>query len=149
MYTINMSTITLCSSTSFYKQLIGVQAELETLGYSVLAPAAVEEMKRSGNFDVSQYKTWFENEADYTKKSDLIRGHFKEIEKGDKVLVLNYEKNGKANYIGGNVLMEMAIAFYLNKPIYILNDVPEDSPFIEEIKAFGPTTLKGNLSLIT
>ena len=73
-------------------------------------------------------------------------GHFKEVEKGDSVLIVNEEKHGVRNYIGPNVLMEMAIAFYLGKPIYILNDLPENSPFEEELKGFMPTILRGDLS---
>jgi len=39
----------------------------------------------------------------------------------------------------------MAIAFYLNKPIYILNDQPDDSPLIDEILGLEPIFLRGNI----
>ena len=42
----------------------------------------------------------------------------------DAVLVLNYEKNGVAGYIGAGVLMEMAVAHSLGKPIFILFPLP-------------------------
>jgi hypothetical protein len=61
------------------------------------------------------------------------------------VLILNYEKHGQANYIGGNVLMEMALAFYQKKPIFILNEAPEDSTFLEEILGVLPVFLHGKL----
>lgn len=61
---------------------------------------------------------------------------------------MNYEKHGKANYIGPNVLMEMAVAFYLNKPIYVLNDTPQDSPLIDEILGLEPIFLNGDISII-
>jgi hypothetical protein len=78
----------------------------------------------------------------------MIRGHFEEIVKSDAILVMNYEKNGKPNYIGPNVLMEMAIAFYLHKPIYVLNGESEDSPLIDEILGLQPIFLEGDRSLI-
>lgn len=140
-----MKTITICSSAAFYRQVVDAQSELLGYGYKVLIPETAEKMKKSGNFDVSQVKTWFNNAEDYYKKSQLIKGHFKEIEKADIILILNFEKNGKTNYIGGNVLMEMAVGFYLNKPIYLLNDAPEDSTYIEEILGMQPIFLKGDL----
>lgn len=72
-----------------------------------------------------------------------MRGHFDEVARGDAVLVLNYEKHGVQNYIGGNVLMEMALAFYLKKPIFIINEVPKESAFLEEIIGLGPIVLHG------
>lgn len=59
---------------------------------------------------------------------------------------MNYQKHGKENYIGPNVLMEIAMAFYLNKPIYILNGQPKDSPLIDEILGLEPIFLDSDLS---
>ncbi len=143
-----MKTITICSSANFYKQAVEIQKDLQNRGYKVIIPRTAERMKASGDFDVEHYKTWFANPGDYDKKAELMRGHFKEIEKAESILVLNYEKNGKSNYIGGNVLMEMSLSFWLNKPIYILNEIPEDSSFEEEIRGFQPIVLHGDLGKI-
>lgn len=140
--------IAICSSANFYKQAISIQQTLEEKGYQVLIPDTAKKMKESGDFNVENYKTWFGNPGDYHKKSDLMRRHFAEIEKSDAILVLNFEKNGKQNYIGPNVLMEMALAFWLKKPIYVLNDLPNPSLFEEELKGFQPVILDGNLELI-
>jgi hypothetical protein len=61
---------------------------------------------------------------------------------------VNDAKHGVAGYIGPNVLMEMALAFYQRKPIYILNGLPDDSPFEEELKGMMPVILKGDLAQI-
>ena len=143
-----MPIITICSSASFYKQVIGVQAELHALGFKVIIPATAEKMKASGDYDVDHYKTWFGDADDYHKKTALMRAHFDEVANGDITLVCNYEKHGVPNYIGGNVLMEMTLAFYLNKPIYVLNDIPEDSSFLEEIIGIGSIPLHGNLQAL-
>jgi len=148
MYTETVTTITVCSSANFYRQAVDIQAQLEKLGYKALIPANAERMKKTRDFDVTKTKTWFGNEGDYHKKTKLIRGHFLEVELADSILVLNYEKHGTKNYIGGNVLKEMAIAFFLNKPIFILNDIPEDSTFLEEIKGMEPIVLHGKLDSI-
>lgn len=141
-----MITVSICSSANFYRQAADIQEQLTQAGLKALIPEVAEDMKRRGDYDVSYYKTWFGDANDYSKKARFIRGHFAEIEKSDVVLVLNYEKHGVQNYIGGNVLMEMAIAFYLNKPIYILNEAPQDSPLLEEILGMQPTILGGDLA---
>jgi hypothetical protein len=123
-----------------------LKAQLEALGHRVLVPATAERMAASGDFEVSNYKTWFANPGDYDRKSFLMRQHFAKVVEGDSVLVVNNEKHGQPNYIGGNVLMEMALAFHLEKPIYIFNGLPEGSSFEEEILGFQPVFLEGDLS---
>lgn len=140
-----MPTITICSSANFYRQAVDIQNELEEAGFKILIPATAEKMKQSGDYDVSHYKTWFEDDNDYHNKTALMRQHFDEVARGDAILVLNYEKHGVPNYIGGNVLMEMALAFHLKKPIFILNEIPEESAFLEEIIGLGPIMLRGNV----
>jgi hypothetical protein len=138
-----MATITICSSANFYRQAVEVQAQLEKEGLRVVIPATAEKMKQSDDYEVSHYKTWFADAGDYHKKAALMRGHFEEIARGDTILVLNYEKHGVPNYIGGNVLMEMALAFHLKQPIFILNEIPDTSAYLEEIIGLGPTVLHG------
>lgn len=141
-----MPVITICSSLNFYRQVVQVQNEIESLGYECIIPASVELMKKSSDFDVSHYKTWFSEKNDYPKKKALMLGHFDEIKKSNAILVLNYDKNGKSNYIGGNVLIEMGIALFLRKPIFILNGMPNESPFLEEILGMSPIALNGKIS---
>lgn len=138
--------ITLCSSAAFYEKANKVKEELEAIGFTVLIPDMALEMKKNNDYVVEHYKTWYEDDGDYHKKQALMRGHFDKVAKGDVTLVLNYEKKGQENYVGGNVLMEMALAFYMKKPIYILNDFPEYSPLLEEIKGVGSIPLNGDLS---
>lgn len=74
-----------------------------------------------------------------------MHGHFDKIEEADAILVVNEEKRGVKNYIGGNVLMEMALAFHDKKPIFVLNGLPEGSPFEEEIFGMQPVQLSGKV----
>ena len=107
-----MKTITICSSAHFYRQVVDTEEQHIDMGYSVIIPSNAKLMKESGDFDVTHYQTWFQDANDYHKKTKLMSDHFDEIARGDVTLILNYEKRGIANYIGGNVLMEMAVAFY-------------------------------------
>ena len=63
-------------------------------------------------------------------------------------LVLNFAKNGVDGYIGGNVLMEMGLAFHYKKPIYILNPVSPKLGFLEEVLGLQPVFLNGKLEKI-
>lgn len=105
-------------------------------------------MIKTGDFDVKKHKTWYQDESQYKIKTQLMREHFKEIEKADAILVANYEKDGIKGYIGGNTLMEMTLAFYLKKPIFILNKIADDAMIEEEVYGMNSFFLNGDLSLI-
>ncbi len=142
-------TVVICSSASFYKQAIDASEILKKLGFKVFLPLCAEKMRKSGDFRVETYKTWFNDGGDsYSRKTFLTKHHFKKIEKGDVVLVLNYEKNGKPGYIGGAVLMEIGVALHLGKKIYILNDIDSEVGYKEEILGSVPVFLGGKLENI-
>lgn len=143
-----IKTIAICSSGSFYRQALEAEKELHKRGLKVKIPSTARKMRKSGNFDVAHYKTWFKNPADYRVKAKLMRRHFKKILASDAILVLNHAKKGAQGYIGGNTLMEMAIAFHYKKPIYVLNSVFESSPLYEEILGMNPIFLNGDLKKI-
>lgn len=140
-----MKTIVLCSSASFYKHTNDIADELEKKGFKAVVPHNAQEMRKSGNYQTEVYKTWYENPDDFGKKADYMRWHFDEIEKGDAILVVNDEKHGREGYIGSNVLLEMGIAFYLQKPIYILNNIDNTLANYEEVMGMSPVILEGNL----
>jgi len=140
-----IKTIVICSSASFYKDLFSIQDALKSFGYKVVLPKTANAMKRKNNFDVISHKTWYKNPADYHKKRALMDAHFKKIIKGDAILITNFDKNGIKGYIGGNTLMEIAIAYFFKKPIFILNDISDESLIREEIYGVNPVFLKGNI----
>ncbi|HSW79496.1 MAG TPA: hypothetical protein VLG47_01845 [Candidatus Saccharimonadales bacterium] len=137
--------ITICSSSSFYKQANDLQEELEKMGYEVLVPNMATAMKLENNYERKFYQPWLDDPTQYDVKADLMRGHFDKVAKADAVLIINGEKNGQKNYIGGNVLMEMGLAFHLGLPIYIFYDVPEESKLMEEIRGMLPILMKGDV----
>ena len=80
-------------------------------------------------------------------KSELFRRSRERIKRMDAVLALNFEKNGAANYIGGSTFLELYEAFMEGKRIFLWNDVPQGLLF-DEISAFSPTIIHGDLSLV-
>lgn len=144
----NPKIIAICSSASFYKQVLEIERELKKLGFKVKTPKTAKIMKKNNNFDVSYYKTWFRNKEDYTKKTKLMVHHFNKIVKSDAILVVNNEKDGIEGYIGGNTLMEMLVAFLNKKKIFILNGISGKLPLSEEIFGMEPIFIKGKLEEI-
>jgi len=49
-------------------------------------------------------------------------------------LVVNPDKNNVANYIGGNVFLEMGYAHILKKKIFLYNDIPA-MPYADETRS--------------
>jgi hypothetical protein len=140
--------IAVCSSASFYDEVIKMSYDIESLGLRPVLPKTAEKMKQNKDHNIAAITDWSKSPTGYHGKALLIREHFDEIAESDVVLVANYTKHGKPNYIGPNVLMEMAVAFSLHKPIYVLNECPTDSPFVDEILGLEPTFLAGNLAAL-
>ncbi len=141
-------TITICSSASFFKEALGVEEELRKIGFKVKLPYTATKMKKTGDFRVETYKTWFKDPNNYSRKTWLVKNHFRKVIDSDAVLVTNYKKKEIPGYIGGNTLIEMAIAFHYKKPIYILNPISKKLMYEEEIYALQPIFLNGDLMKI-
>ena len=142
--------ITICGSAVFVKEMEAVAGQLEKLGHKVKSMPV--------KFVDGDGKVWNTLDYDKFKKSlpfdkpeflnnhhERIREHFDKVEWSDTILVTNYDKNGVANYIGPNTLMEMGVAFHLGKKIYLLNPIP-DTPWKEEVLGMRPVVLNGDLN---
>ena len=144
--------ITVCGSIAFIDQMMRCKKELEQKGFEVFILSFVARDKNGRVMDQEEFYrlrksgemelSWFEVE-----KSRAIEEHFNEIATSDAILVANYEKNGIRGYVGGNTLMEMGLAFYLKKKIYLLNEIPIIS-YKEEIIGMRPVLLAGKLPSI-
>jgi hypothetical protein len=140
-------TIVLCSSGSFYKHVNEIAAELEKMGYKTVVPATAYRMLKSGDYDIAKIKAWVNDPNMFHIKEKLAMAHFEEVAKGDAILIVNDDKPGKPNYIGPNGTMEWGVAYYLRKPVFILNGVGKDSNFYEEVYGMA-TVLDGDLTKI-
>jgi hypothetical protein len=79
---------------------------------------------------------------------DAIREFWKLMQDGDAILVVNIDKNGITNYIGGNTLMEIGFAHVLNQKIFLWNPIPDIPYYKTEIEAVNPVIINQDLSLI-
>lgn len=76
---------------------------------------------------------------------DAIREFWRAMQGADAVLVLNYDKKGIKNYIGGKTLMEIGFAHVLNQKVFLLNPIPEIEFYKTEIEAIKPIIINGDL----
>lgn len=136
--------ITILGSISNAGKMYQVIDQLKGMGHEIFSHDAMEQYARGDKELISKVQ------ADHAKMKiahDVIKWYYDAIGKSDAVLVCNFEKNGIAGYIGGNVLMEMAFAHVLDKKKFLLNNIPEVS-LKDEIKAMEPIVIEGDLSKI-
>jgi len=133
--------IFICCSKYLYHNIPKIKEELEKAGHEITLPNSYEspfkeeEIKLIGKEEHSKWK------------GDMIKLQDNKVRKNDAVLILNFEKNGQPNYIGGATFLELFRAWELGKKLYLFNPIPENI-LKDEICGFNPIILKGNLSLI-
>lgn len=138
--------VTICGSIAFYENMLDVKEKLEKLGHVVKLPPHEVKDENEKMIPVREYYSRRKAETDDTswiwdRKEEAMILHFKKVEWCDAIIVLNYDKNGIKNYVGANTLIEMGIAQYLKKKIFLLNEVPEIN-YKEEILGMKPIVIK-------
>jgi len=141
--------IALCGSLSFVEEINKIKDQLVSKGHEAILPPALKKFSLKSADDVAKLKN---NKKIYDKIKPLyMKEYFGKILNSDAILVINLEKNGIKNYIGGNTFAEIMFAFYYDKKIFFLNSIPRHeklSYIIEEVEGVNPTILNGNLDLI-
>jgi hypothetical protein len=138
--------IALVGSMRFVERIIDIYRKLERMGH---APEVHEQAFGLVDGTAAQLRDTGIEHADIKRKYGFIRWWHECIKRNDAILVCNFDKDGIRNYIGGNTLMEMGFAHVNNKKIFLLNPVPEDVPYVEEIKAMVDEVINGDLGRIS
>ena len=84
----------------------------------------------------------------HKRNKDAIREFWRLMQGADAVVVVNLDKGGVKNYIGGNTLMEIGFAHVLDQKIFLLNAIPDIPYYKTEIEAVKPVILRGDLTKI-
>jgi len=135
--------IVIAGSMQFADQMMDFKQRLEERGHHV------EVSRETGRM---AGKTDEEKEAiklDLKYNQNAIKDFWQKMDGADALLVLNYDKHGIKNYIGGNTLMDMAMAHFWNQKIFLLNPVPDIPFYRTEIEAMRPTIINGDITKIT
>lgn len=133
--------IFICASRYLYEHVGKVKEELEKAGHVITVPNSYDnpgkenEMKEVGSEEHSKWKR------------SMIRLQKEKVLANDAIVVLNMEKNGQPNYIGGATFLEIFQAFDNDKKIFLYNPIPEGI-FKDELLGINPVILNGNLDLV-
>jgi len=128
-------------SKHFYSFIPNIKTKLESKGHEIILPGSFEEPMAE-----ERYKA-MSKEEHIAWKGMMIAKHHPTILPVDAVLILNLEKNGKLNYIGGATFLEVYKAWELKKKIFFYNALP-DNIFTDELIGMNPTVINQDLSLI-
>ena len=138
--------ITICGSVSSAKKFVEAYEKLKAMGHEPLMHELMFSIA-DGTATAIIDKIG-EDHAKLKRQAGFIKWWHDCIKKSDAILVLNYDKNGIKNYIGGNTLMEIGFAHVNGKKIFLLNPIPEKVSYADEIKAMTDIILDGDLSKI-
>jgi hypothetical protein len=103
--------LSICGSMDFIDEMEAMASDLIAAGWQVFTPQRAEAGFR-----------WEELSAEerLQRKKAYIDAHLANIRRSTAVLIANYPKNGINGYIGANTLMEAAMGYTLEVPVYFL-----------------------------
>jgi len=132
-------------SMAFAKDMVLVQKELQELGHEVSIPVGTQPHLKDETFVDS-----LEENLQFCIREDVMRRNFKEVTNQDGVLVLNHKRNDIDGYIGISALLEMGIAHFHGKKIFLYNTPPDYNQvrWAHEVAIMQPVILHGDLTKI-
>lgn len=132
-------------SNSFMEEMVQVRNELCKIGFDAWIHPHYDALVR-GEMPEQIERIKNGEGAAVKREHNYFHEHYEHILQSDAIFVVNNEKRGIKNYIGGNVLIEMGQAYVHHKKIFLLNDTPREMPYIDEIVAMDPICLHGDLN---
>jgi len=129
-------------SMQYTEKMMEIRDKLISLGHKAFVTKLAEPFVGKSDEEKERIK------IEQKQNQDAIREFWRQMQGMNAVLVVNLDKNGIKNYIGGNTLMEIGFAHVLNQKIFLLNPIP-DIPFYKtEIEAIKPIVINGDLKKI-
>lgn len=135
----------ICGSMAFARQMVTAQKKVEEMGHTVTVPHDTK-----AHIDDEALVDDLDRNLVHAAERDLMMQSFRLVASSDAILVLNYKRKGIEGYIGTSTLMEIGLAYYLGKKIYLLNAIPshDEVRWAHEIRLINPTILHGDFSLL-
>ncbi|HEX7042477.1 MAG TPA: hypothetical protein VF189_04460 [Patescibacteria group bacterium] len=137
--------IAIIGSMSFAREMLNTKNKLEELGHTVVVPIGTE-----AHLNDREFVDNLDDNLAWCIENDIMRKNFKQVSENDAVLVLNNKKNDLAGYIGISALMEIGVAHFLNKKIFLMEETPhyDKVRWAHEVKIMQPVILNGDLSKV-
>jgi hypothetical protein len=134
--------IGIIGSMHYTEKMLEARDELKHLGHDAFVTNLAAPFVGKSDEEKEAIKIHQKNEM------DAIREFWRLMQGADAVLVMNFDKHGIKNYIGGNTLMEIGFAHVLNQKVFLYNPIPEIPYYRSEIEAVQPAVIHGDLLLI-
>jgi len=139
--------IFILGSMHFAKEMLETKKKLEDMGHQVGVSCDTQEFVNNREMTTDNH----EENYKWCVDNDIIRKCFTCIADSDAVLLLNYPKNGLNGYVGASGIMEVGLAYYLKKKIFLLYSPPpvKEAKYSHEILIMQPIILNGDLNMIS
>ena len=124
----------------FAKEMLETKKQLETLSHQVSVPYDINDHLKDPTL-----RNNTERDRVHSIGIDIYRKCFEILANNEAILVLNINQRGVDGYIGAAVLMEIGLAYYLNKKIFLLNPVSPKERYREDVIILGAIVLNGDL----
>ena len=116
--------------------------KLEQMGHKITPPNCYDDpgcgARMKAELSPEKYSEW---------KASMLHKQVEKVKNSDAVLVMNFEKDAKANYIGGATFLELYKAWELGKKLFLYNPIPEGM-LHDEIIGMNPVVINGDLTKI-
>jgi hypothetical protein len=128
-------------SKRFFDKVPPVKEELERLGHVITVPSGYSNPDKE--FDMQK----LDEESYINWKRGMLEEQGRRVAANDALLVMNFDKDGQLNYIGGATFLEIFKAWELGRKIFFYNPIP-DSILTDEIRGLAPIVINGDLSKV-
>ncbi|MBI4014737.1 MAG: hypothetical protein HY365_02160 [Candidatus Aenigmarchaeota archaeon] len=137
--------IMICGSMGFSKEMLHAKKSLEELGHFVEVPCDVE-----SHIENSDLIDDLDADFEHCVKNNVLKTCMDSIADSDAILIVNHDKNGIKGYIGTSAMIEMGLAYYLGKKIFLLFPTPSPSEtrWAHEVRIMQPVIINGDFSMI-
>ena len=135
----------ICGSMSFSKEMLDAKKGLEELGHSVKVPCDIDM-----HLDDSGFIDNLDADYEHCVENNTMKTCMDKIDESDAILVMNHPKNGVSGYVGTSTLMEIGLAYYLGKKIFLMFSTPlsSEARWAHEVRIMQPVVLGGDLGKI-
>ena len=134
----------ICGSMHFAKKMLQVKKKLEKLGFKVKVPCDTQKFVDDPTYSTDNHDENYK----HCLKYNIMKTDMKSVVESDAILVLNYPKYKIDGYIGASALMEIGLAYYHGKKIFLLYPPPElkKARHTHEITIMQPYILEGDIN---
>lgn len=134
--------IGIIGSMQYTEKMLEARDELVKLGHDAFVTNLASPFVGKNDEEKERIK------IDQKNHQDAIREFWRLMQGADAVLVMNLDKHGVKNYIGGNTLMEIGFAHVPDQKIFLYNPIPEIPYYQSEIEAVKPVIINRDFSKV-